>query len=136
LKLSFDLVRLFPDSKRVALRHDDGTLRVWELDTGRLLSTDKLPAAEPPPGCRPGPAPCFSYSPDGRWVVDHSGRTLLIWDLRSGKLVRSVPPRTEELAADCEGIRMAWDADSRHLATVQGDTTVEVWDVAVLTKSR
>jgi hypothetical protein len=93
----------------------DGTLKVWELETGKQEATleghwDKVN------GC--------AVTPDGRRVVSASSDgTLKVWELKTGR---------EE--ATLEGHRAsvtgcAVTPDGRHVVSASGDKTLKVWEL-------
>jgi WD40 repeat protein len=65
-----------PDGQRVVSVSDDRTLKVWGLDSHRVLATFE--------GHTGGVTAC-AVTPDGRRVVSASwDRTLKVWDFKSG----------------------------------------------------
>ncbi|HUL51432.1 MAG TPA: WD40 repeat domain-containing protein, partial [Candidatus Nitrosotalea sp.] len=70
-----------PDGKRIVTGSEDGTVRVWELGTGRQLWYRDLHAQ----------VSDASFSQDGRWIVtaceDHTAR---VWDAEIGEPI--TPP--------------------------------------------
>jgi WD40 repeat protein len=72
-------------------RLDDRTVKVWELESGRLLRsleghTDWVRAV--------------AVSPDGRFIVSGSDdRTVKVWELESGRLLRSLEGHTGRVRA-------------------------------------
>jgi WD40 repeat protein len=71
-------VAVTPDGRRVVFGGDDGTLRVWDLGTGR----SRVIAIEGDRGCVRG----LAVTPDGRHVVSRSS-SLSVWDLEKGESV-------------------------------------------------
>jgi WD40 repeat protein len=62
----------------VVTASDDKTARVWEAESGRLLTT--LAGHE-------GRVTSAQFSPNGKWVVTASGdNTARVWDADSGRL--------------------------------------------------
>ena len=71
-------VALTPDGKRAVSASYDRTLKVWELDSGRLLRTLEGHKAL---------VNAVALTPDGKRAVSASfDRTLKIWELDSGRL--------------------------------------------------
>ncbi len=57
-------------------------IKVWETDTGREVLSLEGPAT---------PAPELAFSPDSRRLVAHKGNTVMVWDVRDGRLVHTLP---------------------------------------------
>jgi WD40 repeat protein len=79
-------VAVSPDGRFIVSGSDDRTVKVWELESGRLLRsleghTDWVRAV--------------AVSPDGRFIVSGSvDRTVKVWELESGRLLRSLEGHT------------------------------------------
>jgi hypothetical protein len=79
-------VAVSPDGRFIVSGSDDRTVKVWELESGRLLRsleghTDGVRAV--------------AVSPDGRFIVSGSSdRTVKVWELESGRLLRSLEGHT------------------------------------------
>lgn len=94
----------------------DGTLRIWQVESGRLFRTIKLP----------GPIAAAGWSPDGRALacaLRQSGAVLL-FDPRNGRQLFSLEGHDGGVAA------LAWSPDSKTLATGGDDRTIRLWDVS------
>jgi WD40 repeat protein len=103
-----------PDSRRVALVHQDGELLVYDLATGR------------PSRRWPGQAGAdgLAFRPDGAQIaVACGGPTCRILEAESGRLVRSIPMPTF-------GGTIAWSPDGTTLAKPCDDSKIYLWDVA------
>lgn len=107
-------VSIVPDGQRVISSLLDGTLRVSELETGRLV-------------CRLGalnePADYIAISIDSRWAITRSGGPeLCVWDLNAGQLLHSLPIPPEENGA------AAISPDGRWAAASTGNA-LQLWDL-------
>ncbi len=106
-----------PDSRRIAVTHQDGELLVYDLTNGQ------------PRRRWPGPAPVhdLAYRPDGARIAVISGDkspTCRILESETGRLVRSI-------ALPSEGDEVAWSPDGTMLATtMQRDPKIYLWDTA------
>lgn len=91
----------------------EGQPRVWELATGRLLTTLDYPTGPQSGG----------FSPDGRWIVVCGFQGgIRLWDAATGQLVH-------DLSSDGIMHVFAFSPDSRWLAT-SGDQGARVWDLS------
>jgi len=112
-------VAFSPDS--LLLAGADGTLRVWNAGTGRLVSS-------PLPGTLYG-VNGVAFSPDGKLLAtaDADG-TVRLWNPATGQEVRA------PLAADTGpggGVNaVAFSPDGKLLATADADGTVRLWNPA------
>ena len=97
---------------------DDKTLRVWELATGGLLKTLRVPIGEG----NEGRLYAVAISPDGDTVAgagwtgwDWDGKTsIYLFDRTSGRLVRRLTGLPEVI------IHLAYSRDGRHLVATLG----------------
>jgi hypothetical protein len=137
-----------PDSGLVAVGSASGNVRLWRRD-GTLLR-------QLLPPCETGFS-SMRFSPDGRCLL--AGRNSRVWDIRSGDQVLQLPGAAWGFTRDgrrlalggwasamlCEykpagiselhghraGIaQFAWSRDKRHVATLDTNFEVRVWDVA------
>lgn len=102
-----------PDGKLLAGAVRYGRLGYWRTDTGAKLPGDYDSA--------PQPDDVLVFSPDGSWLAVDNGTNVLLFDVRSGKgrslFVNSYPDA------------VAFSPDSRTLAVVTGDDSVQLWSV-------
>jgi WD40 repeat protein len=143
-----------PDGKTLASSSQDGTAKVWDATTGRLIHDLR--------GHSPDICWRVAYSPDGTMLVS-GGRdqTVKIWDAASGRLIRTLrghqgtvlsvafcPVGQLLVSGDEQSVKL-WDTkawreirtlprgwhvafspDGRRLATVAMD--LKIWDTATL----
>ncbi len=103
-----------PDGDRVLTASEDGTARVWEVASGRLLLTLQ----------HTGKVSHAAFSPDGGRVVTVQGLSAQVWDGTTGKPV-GVPMHHALL------IRVArFSPDGRRIVTASKDQTSRIWNAA------
>src|SRR5262249_61105356 len=90
-------VKFSPDGQRLASASLDGTVKIWDLETGQELRSFQSPAP------RNGPLGLV-FSPDGKRLagVDQhppriNGSQVVIWDLASGKELSTLTFKSQEV---------------------------------------
>ncbi|WP_437948078.1 PQQ-binding-like beta-propeller repeat protein [Sorangium sp. So ce296] len=105
-----------PDGQHIVSGSDDTTLKVWDLETGKLLSTLQ--------GHSSWVNAC-ALSPDGQRIVSASSdRTLKIWDLATGRLLSTLQGHSDWVRA------CALSPDGQRIVSASDDATLKVWDLA------
>ena len=110
------------DGRMLAMSLRGGSVKLWEVTTGRELRTfgsqqnGELDDAQP-----------LAFSPDSRYLaVGGSDAVIRVWDVLTGRQVRELPPRSDETTAS--PIRyIAFKPDGRTLISVSD--TVSVRDI-------
>ena len=111
------LVAFSPDGKILAIGNSNGTLKLWETETGREVR--EL-------GGHLSLISGLSFSPNGRFLASSSFDMQVkvkIWDVASGSQLGVL----QEL--DTQGTGVAFSPDGRWLATADQDGSVRIWDV-------
>jgi hypothetical protein len=104
-----------PDGRCVVSASGDGTLKVWDLESGRVLATLE--------GHASGVNAC-AVTADGRRVISASqDQTLKVWDLESGRALATLAGHTSTVMA------CAVTADGRRMVSASEDQTLKVWDL-------
>ena len=111
-----------PDGKTLASASDDGTLRLWDVDT-------QQPKGPPLKGHTDW-VQCVAFSPDGKTLASASGhpgeeRAVRLWDADTGT------SKDEPLYGHTAMLTwVAFSSDGRWLASASQDSTVRLWDPA------
>jgi WD40 repeat protein len=108
-------VGVTPDGRHVVSGSDDGTLKVWEIESGRvtqtLLGHELLVTG-------------VAVTPDGLRVVSGStDTTLKVWEIESGRLIRTFAGHEGGVNA------VAVTPDGRHAISGSDDGTLKVWEI-------
>jgi hypothetical protein len=108
-------VAVSPDGRFIVSGSSDHTVKVWELESGRLLRSLEG---------HTGGVRAVAVSPDGRFIVSGSeDRTVKVWELESGRLLRSLKGHTHWVNA------VAVSPDGRFIVSGSSDHTVKVWEL-------
>jgi dipeptidyl aminopeptidase/acylaminoacyl peptidase len=103
-----------PDGRRIVSTSYDGTVKVWDVESGRELHTlsghgNWVNSA--------------AFSPDGRRIVSASGdKTVKVWDTESGPVLHTLSGHRDIVTS------AAWSPDGRRVVSASVDKTVKVWD--------
>src|SRR5262249_11149553 len=111
-------VAFSPDSRQLALAksHDDAAVRVWDVETGKLLHDLPQSGSNAIP-----PAP---YSPDGARLAFACGKFVRVCDPRSGKLLREMVAEYQHplhlvFAADGKTLTaLGWNGEARIICRI------------------
>ncbi len=108
-------VAVSPDGRRAVSASEDKTLKVWDLESGRVLRTLKGHSNK---------VIGVVMSPDGRRAVSASwDRTLKVWDLESGLTLRTLEGHSNWVHG------VAVTPDGRRAISAHQDRTLKVWDL-------
>jgi RNA polymerase sigma factor (sigma-70 family) len=102
-----------PDSKTMASGNLEGTVKLWDVATGKEQATLRaIPAHD---------IQCLTFSPDGKLLAAAGQRSIRLWDVAARKMVRQLP--------DWMVYMLAFAPDGKILAA-SGLSKIRLWDVA------
>ncbi len=120
--LRVNAVVVSADGKLAVSASVDGTLKVWDLETGRLKRTLAGHA---------GSVDSVAITPDGRRTVSASDDTnLKVWDLETGSTVHTLSGHKNVVSA------VSIFKDGQQEISASDDRTVKVWDLQAGTDIR
>jgi WD40 repeat protein len=109
-------VAITPDGTRAVSGNDDGTVRIWDLTTGRVQATLTGHTR---------PAWSVAITPDGsRAVSGSSDGTVRVWNLANGGVQATLTGHTRPVWS------VAVTPDGRRAVSGSSDGTVRIWDLA------
>jgi len=114
-----------PDGQRIITYSDDGSLRLWNLESGVQIGNDWRDDDDDDGGDRRyAEVLSIALSPNGKTVASGSrdGKVSL-WDVEMKKVVAKWTGHTEPTRSLC------WSADGERVVSGSNDGTIRVWDV-------
>ena len=112
---SVSSVAISPDSKTLASSGDNRTIKLWNLATGKQISSLNAYSQQ---------VNAVMISPDGKTLVSGNDEsTIKIWDLATGKQIRTLIGHSDSVHS------LAISADSQTLVTGSDDNTIKIWDL-------
>jgi serine/threonine protein kinase len=123
---------LSPDGKKLLTAHSDHSLRLWDVASGKELH--KLTG-------HTQTVATVAFSPNGRLALSGGGsrprlgpaegidRALRVWEVDSGKLVRTLKPTLDTPTEGMEANFVVFGADSQLAVSIHGHHMARVWDV-------
>jgi WD40 repeat protein/transcriptional regulator with XRE-family HTH domain len=107
-------VAFSPDERTLATSSWDGTIKLWELQSGALFWI----------GRHSSHVYRIAFSPDGQMLASGGlDPTFRLWEVSSGKQIHT------RLSPDGGVISLAWSPDGRWLATGCWDGSIRIWQI-------
>jgi WD40 repeat protein len=102
------------DSAVIATGHDDGQVRLWDVESEAMIAELKGHSM---------PLSALAFSPDGKRLASAGeDRHIYIWDLESQTIVRTLDGHTDRVPM------LAWHPDGKLLVSAGWDTTARLWN--------
>ncbi len=103
-----------PNGKYIASGSEDGTVKIWDAETGSLVTTLKGHEER---------VTSVIYSPDGKYIISGSwDKTIIIWDVKTGKKLKVLT------GSDLVN-SLSYSPDGNKIASGSRNKTIIIWDI-------
>ena len=110
---SIESIAYSPDGAYIASGSEDNTIKLWEVETGRLLRTLRGHNRDVNSIC---------YSPDGKYIASGSNdNRIKLWEVKTGECVKTLGGFIGYVNSVC------YSPDGKYIAS--GSNTIKLWDV-------
>ena len=103
-----------PDGAKIVTSSADGSVRVWNADTGRRMKILKGNVSW-----------SATFSPDGKKIAAAGGYGAVIWDAESGEQLQTLGEERPRFPA----YSAAFSPDAKKVVTAHFDGTARIWDL-------
>ncbi len=107
-------ISISPDGKILASSGNDGNVKLWELDTGKLIRTLSHHNNYS--------IWCIAISPNGETLATGGNRKICVFNLHTGEIIHTLNCGFKEIES------VAFSPDGETLAS-GGDNTIKLWNV-------
>ncbi|KAG2343323.1 WD40 repeat-like protein [Suillus weaverae] len=108
-----------PGGRRIITCSWDGSLRLWDLESGAQIGEDWRDEGKKKAGVYR-----MALSPNGKTVVSgNSDGEVKLWDVETGKVIGRWTGHAESVLSVC------WSVDGKRVLSASWDGTARVWDV-------
>ncbi|KAG1850029.1 WD40-repeat-containing domain protein [Suillus tomentosus] len=109
-----------PGGQQIITCSYDGSLRVWNLKSGKQIGEDWRDGG--------GHVYCIALSPDGKKVVSGSeDGAVRLWDIDTGKAIAKWIGHTERVLSEVSCL--AWTKDGKTLISGSNDHLIRTWNI-------
>jgi len=114
--MGIEAIAYSPDGAYLASGSSDKTIKIWEVETGRLLRTLTGHTDD---------VYSVSYSPDGKYLASGSDdKTVKLWEVATGECVKTLSGHTDIVRS------VSFAPNGKYFASNSDDETIKVWEVA------
>ena len=115
-------VRFSPDGTFLASSEINGTVKLWDNQTRKLIATLRDATIQPSDG-NDFAAKALAFSPDGGWLAVGVGRAIVLWEVASHQRLAVLNGHSKRVNA------LAFARGGKILASGADDGLVKLWDV-------
>lgn len=125
-------VAITPDCRYILSGGDDATLNLWDISTGKLVKVlEKNTDTHKSGGMiRHYTIRSIAISPDGKYAVSGGERYLYLWDLTSGKKIKTLVDESDYLIYS-----VAFSPNSKYMIALVNRPHLIQWDITTLSES-
>ncbi|MBE9031839.1 TIR domain-containing protein [filamentous cyanobacterium LEGE 11480] len=115
-KRSVYTINFSPDGQTIATCKADGTIELWNVQTGKLRQTIKA---------HQGKVWSVQFGPQGKRLASSSeDKTIKLWDIQTGQLQKTLQDHQSSVR------HIAFRPDGQVLASAGADNIIKLWDIA------